>query len=346
MTPSDEVLFTVHNRISSSTNIEEAKSLLDQFPQVVSFHVLEWGGCIVLHTVCNRQPKNIQLIKLLIEEGLKQNVGGGRNVRGGLVLKDSYERTPLNALVSNNAINTLRYFQQTDPPLFIPSDVIDSQLFNSVYSNFHTDMVRYLIRFNPTCLAQVHDAFDGNTLINYMCIRLADTGFLLRVIPIFIEEGIRQQVGGEYGIGGLFVEHLGLTAADLLVDRRGLSWNVFTPIIQGAIGNAPILHGAIIARKVSISYTNHIRAICNNIGNAASRRDSKGRLPIHIAAEKGLRWKDDMMEDIVKTNFNAVRERDPVTGLPIYALAAASDYCSLSTLYELVTICIEDFIMM
>ncbi len=342
MIPSDDTLLEVHNIISSSTDIETTKLILKKYPQVLSFHVLQWAGSIVLHTACSRQPENITLINLLVEEGLNYNVGGS-DARGGLLVKDNFNHTPLNFLVSKNAIQTLRQLQNHDPPNLYPRDVIECQLFSNVHSTFHADMVRFLVRLCPESVSQVFDIFDGNFLINYMCITVADCRFLLRVIPILVEEGIRQELGGEYGIGGLFVVQAGLSCIDLLIDRRRQSWDVLAPIIHNSIGDAPILHGAILAHSISISYSTHIQSICQYFENSAQIRDSKGRLPIHLAAEQGLRWKEDNMEDIVKANLPAVKEKDPLSGLPVYALAAVGEDSSLSTVYELLCLCIEDF---
>ena len=125
--------------------------------------------------------------------------------------------------------------------------------------------------------------------------------------------------------------------------------------------SSPILHGAIMAQTTSPSYPIHILGICNHINQSTYIRDKNGRLAIHVAAEVGLDWKFDYMEYIVMSNVPAVKENDPVTGLPVYALAAAANGgngsggngrcrcssrmkdCSLSTIYELLSLCIDDF---
>lgn len=462
--PSDEILLHAHNVISSSTDLAKTKQIIQNYPQVLSFHVLDWGGSILLHTVCSRQPLNIELILLVITEGLKYNVGGSGGSgsgRGGLVIKDNFGRTPLNILVGNNAISTLRYLlhyhdhhdhdhdqtqNQTQqhqqnhntencklinngsinstPPLLYPQDVIQYQLFKSVHSTYHTDMVQFLIHLNPQSVKKVmkqkrnfysstpdndenSNEKDDGLLIHQMCIETTDTRFLLRIIPILIQEGIRQHVGEDetssenendsenntihygYGIGGLFVPHpqLGVTAADLLIDRRQLSWSTLGPILRGLVmvenppstlstsiipssptsSLPPILHGAIMTKTITItnssspisspSYSKHLHGICKNIPQSTLVRDRRGRLAIHLAAQMGLDWKRDCMEDIVMGNIGGVKENDPVTGLPVYALAAAAgtmydsgsgekmeyfDY-SLCTIYELLSFCIDDF---
>eukprot|EP00551_Chaetoceros_affinis_P010757 CAMPEP_0203675232 /NCGR_PEP_ID=MMETSP0090-20130426/19624_1 /ASSEMBLY_ACC=CAM_ASM_001088 /TAXON_ID=426623 /ORGANISM="Chaetoceros affinis, Strain CCMP159" /LENGTH=316 /DNA_ID=CAMNT_0050541363 /DNA_START=455 /DNA_END=1405 /DNA_ORIENTATION=+ len=306
----------------------------------------EWGGSNTLHTVCSRQPNNFHLIKLLVDEGLKQNVGGAPKVKGGLIARDYFDRTPLNVLVENNAIATLRKLMQCDPPLVVPYDVLDSRLFNSVHSTYHVDMFRFLVNLNPETLSNKHRFLKNRLLLDYMIERTSSVGFLLRILPIMIEEGIRQNVGGEYGGGGLFVR-TGASRnypADLLVRSKFLTWKIIGPVIGGVINNgtsSPILHGAIKTHmSCSILFRfDHVKGICEHVQNAASVQDSKGRMAIHVGAALGLQWDDESggMSDVVKANMLAAKMKDPVTGLPLHALAAVGNY-SLSSIYHLILV--------
>ncbi len=344
--PSDEVLMEAHNKICSSSNdTEETKRLLAKYPEALSHELIEWGGSIALHTVCSRQPNNFPLIRLLVTEGLKQNVGDTPRARGGLVIRDYFDRTPLNLLVENNAITTLRRLMQCDPPLVVPHDIIDSRLFNSVHSTYHVDMFRFLVHLNPETISKKQIIFENGLLIDYMIDRVSDQRFLLRILPIMVEEGISQQVGGEYGGGGLFtITRGGLCPADKLLGQRRLSWTLLGPVIGGTIDpsnnngtRSPILHSAIMMRNGRASPYDHVKGICQNVENASSTLDSKGRMAIHVGAATGLRWEDESggMSDIVKANIPAAKTRDPVTGLPVYALAAVGKY-SLSSIYHLI----------
>lgn len=353
-TPSDEVLLETHNKLcSSAENAEETKSILEEYPEVLSHKVTEWGGSNMLHTVCSRQPNNFPLIKLLVAEGLKHNVGGAPHARGGLVVRDYFDRTPLNLLVQNNAISTLRQLMQCDPPLVVPFDVLDSRLFNSVESTYHVDMFRFLVHLNPETIANEHIILENKLLMEYMIDRVSDRKFLLRILPIMIKEGISQKVGGEYAIGGLFeVRRRRICSADMLLGQRRLPWTLLGPIISGAIDPAnnngttsPILHGAILMRLDREYAFDHVKGICQNIKNAASIRDSEGRMAIHVGAAIGLGWgdKNGGMSDIVKANVLATKTRDPLTGLPVHALAAVGTY-SLSSIYNLILLGgLEDF---
>jgi hypothetical protein len=339
----DKDLLDVHNEISYSTNIEETKLTLKLYPRVLSHHVLDWGGCILLHTVCQRQPENFELIKLLVAQGGKYNVGGCDRARGGLLVRDCFDRTPLNVLVGNNAIATLRKLEQSEPPLIVPYDVVENRLFNSVHSAYHVDMVRYLLNVCPESVtAKYQYFFEGGLLIQNLCGKVTDTRLVLRVMAILIEEGLRQNVGGEYGIGGLFVSSRNeLTAADLLVEKQNQSWDVLAPVLRDIIMDVPILHGAIMTKTISRSYSTHILGILNYVENSSTIRDSSGRLPIHVAADQGLIWK--YMKDILHANILAATEKDPLSGLPVFALAAAGEYICLSSVYELVLLSVEDF---
>ena len=344
MRENDQKLHLLNKISSEPLEKEEIDEIIKSCPYILSSRVDIWGGSLLLHAVCSRQPGNTQLIKHLVDEGLKYNVGKCQKARGGLIVRDYFDRTPLNILVDKNAISTLRQLQQMDPPLVIPYDVLDSRLFNSVHSTYHVDMVRYLIQLNPRCISEVEIIYGNNYLINYMCKTILDGRFLLRVLPIFIEEGLQQGVGGEYGIGGLFSSHETVEVpADTLVANKGHSWRILAPVIRVAVMHTPILHGAILraAEHPSLLKYSHIRGLCEHMTNCASIRDSQGRLAIHIAAIKGIPWR--VMKDIVQVNVESVKENDPVSGFPIYALAASGEDPSLCSIYELISMSVEDF---
>lgn len=413
----ENILIKIHNQISSSKDMQQIKKLLHQYPKVLTFQIHDWGGSILLHTVCSRQPENYDLIKLFIEEGLKQQQTSASTTatagtttshqnhyfsqehRGGLLFSDMYNQTPLNILVCHNAIQTIRKLQRWT--LIQSNDVINYALFDSVHSTYHVDMVRFLIQLCPECISncmttaasasvvlsssssssksyqQNNHRHHPTLLLYHLCDKIRDSRFLLRLLPIVIEEGMKQNIGGEYSIGGLFTIHEqyeihSQTAADLLVGRRGQSWNILYTILRGLMigvsgGNGSgssnvsvsdgndlqlqqnhhhqyhvpllLLHGAILGNNPK-----HIHEICSIEQNndSAFVRDSKGRLAIHIAAEHGLTWKDGI-NDIVKANVDAMKEMDPITGLPIYALAAKGEKYSLSSIYELIALNLDDF---
>ena len=61
-------------------------------------------------------------------------------------------------------------------------------------------------------------------------------------------------------------------------------------------------------------------------------RDSKNRLPIHVALECGLPWSNSLLS-MMYANLSHLKDVDPVTKWPPFVLAALDDKksCDLST---------------
>jgi ankyrin repeat protein len=176
---------------------------------------------------------------------------------------------------------------------------------------------------------------------------------------------IQDQVGGEFGIGGLFN----------FVSEEGQQsifehWNnTILPALEmnaALISTQPILQAAIIARAP----LHIIQDIVSRFACIATQ-DIRGRYPIDVAIAEGLRWGDGM-EDIVRAHTEAsivdwqgqarlminvaalhglkwengmeavsvesreeVGNADALTGLFPFMLAAAGQSSDLSSIYEL-----------
>ena len=106
-----------------------------------------------------------------------------------------------------------------------------------------------------------------------------------------------------------------------------------------------LLVNIIIRRCKTLTHigSTHISGISKYVPHCASVRDSQGRMAIHVGADHGLRWEQDKMCDIVEANLLAMKVKDPVTGLPVYGLAAAGEDSSLCTIYRLILLCVDDF---
>ncbi len=78
----------------------------------------------------------------------------------------------------------------------------------------------------------------------------------------------------------------------------------------------------------------HFNDIVHSFAECLSVKDSRGRLPIHIASENGMAWCDGM-HSLVKANLPVIKTPDEVTGLFPFALAAAGDSKDLQSIFEL-----------
>ena len=63
-------------------------------------------------------------------------------------------------------------------------------------------------------------------------------------------------------------------------------------------------------------------------------RDKNGRLPIHIALEKGMEWSTELAYLLV-TSQEYLKEVDPVTNWPPFVLAGMGESCDLRIIYDL-----------
>ena len=85
--------------------------------------------------------------------------------------------------------------------------------------------------------------------------------------------------------------------------------------------DVPILH-SIIGIVTNAEIIRTIMTTLPHLGAWCHVRDSKGRLPLHVAAQVGWKW-DERICILVEKNIHATGEVDPITGLFPFLLAAA-----------------------
>jgi hypothetical protein len=128
----------------------------------------------------------------------------------------------------------------------------------------------------------------------------------VNIVRVLIEKGVEINIGGEFGIGGLFnnslLEDIGSefgigglfnsSSQPYLYER----WNKkIAPALshesmQVVLANKPILHAAIIGKAP----INIIQDIINIFPNSIYVQDSKKRSPLDVAMEEGLQWGDGL----------------------------------------------------
>jgi len=264
------------------------------------------------------------MIKLIIEEGIKHNVGGP-NARGGLLVPSEYKRrTGLCLLVvGDDKTDILDYLINRDPPLLTPRDVIDFELLHCAAGDpflfkDRYDTLRYLMDFCPQALASRNSI--GDLPIHYLC---KQPGYALKIFEMFLNEGI---------LNGVFLEEDG--AGNSLLDCC-LVEHILPALRSIERDDVPILQGVfgVVTKtqlRTIIDTFPHFKAWCYV-------RDNRGRLPIHTASECGLQNQE--MKDVIEANVFATSEIDPVTGLYPFLLAACSaekeEECDLASIYQL-----------
>ena len=181
---------------------------------------------------------------------------------------------------------------------------------------------------------------------------------------LLVTESILANIGGEFGIGGLF------NIARQEVQNRILKkWKELSPTLKSKFETLqeehqpPILHAAILAKAPLYV----IQEILNKFQYSILKVDSLGRYPISIALEEGLQWGEGL-QDIVKTTSRMAQSQQPtkimhstaqyglkwrhcmkelaeanvdeivngydnLTGLRLFMLAAMGDFHDLSSIY-------------
>ena len=180
-----------------------------------------------------------------------------------------------------------------------------------------------------------------------------DEDFLL-----IVREGITAQIGGEFGIGGLF----NVVQNDDVQREIYEKWQNFAPSLEIVMKTLhpppPLLHAALIAGAPQ-----HIILDITNRFNCVLIKDSMNRYPIDLAVAQGFEWNKGMqelleataaaqkrssvftaahhglkwinhMDEEVELHLSELEDRvDDLTGLRLFMLAAMGNASDLSSVY-------------
>ncbi len=100
----------------------------------------------------------VKYVPLLAEVGRKHGVGG-EEARGGLLVKNARGYYALRALTGQKSSNVMQALRNADPPLLLKEDVRDHLLLNGAVANESLEMVKYLVKLDPSCLYYDHDEY-------------------------------------------------------------------------------------------------------------------------------------------------------------------------------------------
>ena len=185
---------------------------------------------------------------------------------------------------------------------------------------------------------------------------------------LILQAGITAEIGGEFGIGGLFNV---LPSNDDEVQKKVYDeWENLASSLEKVVATpqwrqSPLLHAAIVAkapRHVIIDITNRFQCVL--------MKDSLNRYPIDVAVQQGLEWNGGMQElmeatasaqqrpiiflaaqyglkwrnhmsEIVDSHLKEEMKKDidEVTGLHLFMLAAMGNNSDLSSIYGIMRKC-------
>ena len=275
--------------------------------------------------------------KLYIDIGCRYNIGG-EDSRGGLLVPNHCQSQNAFHYIEDPAM--LEMLRQMNPPLFHIQDVQKYHLLHLVllcYRN-NLNMVKYFVELDPSCIYQRDD-------LNQLPIHLAvDWGYNKEgpdVVEYLIQTSISHSTLSE-SIGGLFMKMYeendddDYSVLSYFVDVQGMeiSWDCIERALSKykKSNNLPcILHQTI---QYSPEYCSEVIKRFPTSVHVQDSRKNVNRLPIHVALEKGMKWSIEL-EYLIATSQEYLKDVDPVTKFPPFALAAMGTSCDLRVIYDL-----------
>ncbi len=250
----------------------------------------------------------------------------------------------------HNVESSVQIFEElrnAEPPLFFKKDVLEFNLLHtaaSVGGDFN-DTFNYILNMVPAAIYQKND--EGCIPLLYACMNASklqtyDGDALLsakkRWLNLTVSTLLRKAYEYDpqnWTMAGLFAaryypnfttrgEIIKLLAIEDLIETYGAAptWATIEKVLSPFEEDLPILHQTI---KYAPQYCN---SIIRAFPDSVVVRDSHNRLPVHIALETGMTWSSDL-PSIINANRSQLKEIDPLTKLPLFALAAWGESCDL-----------------
>jgi hypothetical protein len=274
-------------------------------------------GNLPIHTAAQDASSSSTYVPLLAQAGVQHGVGGSRG-RGGLLVKEAeHAIRPIKNIAFKGDLSTMQALRNIEPPLLTKCDVPKYLLIHCTIRYSHNlEMMKMLIEMNPAAL---YTRCNKGKLPLHMISTLDATKLLL-------DKAIECDPNHS-SVGGLFAKNKeGILPIRQIISRYGkedgwkcieeaLSRHKEVPILHKAIRHTPEL----------------IEDVISSFPHSCFLRDRDGRLPIHMALERGIEWGPDLVS-LINANMAHLDYVDPVTKLCPYALAAMRPACDLRTI--------------
>jgi len=317
----------LHNLDADNHTEDEVKTIIKAFPSALSH--LDYYDFLPIHSAAH-SIESIPFVTLLAEEGVKLEVGG-KGKRGGLLVEESITRHVPNVLqllakrkstdddsirVLLDAIKKLR-----ESKLLLEPDITQYELLLWSCEPPSKDQFDYFLAWDPEALENTECGYDR--LIH----AVIDIGSIESFVMI-LKAGMKH-----------FPEHLGFlfqknsdgeTACELAFNKYDGKDETFKAIRECIPTDAdyPVLHHVI---KHAPQYLNDFTM---RYPSAIYLRDEKQRSFLHVALSSGTSFKTDAVF-ITSRRDEEIEERDPVTELYPFAIAASAVESDLCTIYHL-----------
>ncbi len=324
----------MHSHKRGVDEVEVVSSIIETCPEFLA--TKSNGPCKSLPIVYLVNSKNEETAKkyvpLLAEVGRKHGIGGEEG-RGGLVVENANGWNALQYLARRKSIEVMEVLKNANPPLLLKDDVHNYRLISKAVVNESFEMIKYMVKLDPSCLYYNHSQY-GIPLAQ-VCrpeVNEEKKKHHLEIAKYLLREAVSYDASNDT-IGGLFAKRRrsGQFTLDSMVEKYGAddTWSCIRQALS-SFPDLPILH-----QVIQHSPQNFQNATAK-FPKSALLRDSKNRLPIHIALECGMEWGPDLVS-IMNINNDHLKDVDPVTKWPPFVLAALdeSKSCDLSTVFYL-----------
>ena len=266
-----------------------------------------------------------------VEEFLLDNDIGHETKIENLRFRDKYKANPLDLAIYNKApiyIIVLMVDIGGEEMLSMTDNDGSCSLHHAVIAGSSVNLLMLITRIAGCQVLSGRDS-RGKIPLHHCIDRYNEPD--LATFKFLVKEGMLCEIGGKYGLGGIFIgDKLGYSTFDFLIKR--FSWgDAVVQALNEAVKGKPLLHGAI--RNVT---KENIEKIITKFPWSVSTYDNWGRLPIHVAAESGMTW-DQGLEMIVNAKDEFIEAYDKkVTRLYPFLIAAAGNNNDLNTVYHLI----------
>jgi hypothetical protein len=332
----EEIDEYMHGIDHDEDDLETVKTVGETCPEFLA--TMDKDGDLPIHCSVSNRSLCSTYVPLLANIGCKNGIGG-KEGRGGLLVKNKVDQgyhvlKILTFCPSTGVFNALR---DTSPPLFCTEDVSKYHLLHQAVINKNIEMVKYMVDLYPGSI--LHPDEEGNIPIYYSCTETKDKKKGKKdkaIVEFLLERSISSFESASSTVGALLVETNKddqfkgkKLILDCLIERFGeeKAWDSIERALSRFDG-LPILHRVIeYAPKYCFS-------VMERFPDSVFVRDERNRSPLHIALDKGMNWSPKLVS-IINSNHLQLKEVDPVTKWPPFALAAMENSCDLRTIYHL-----------
>lgn len=331
-------------------NMNTIETIIETCPELLATKC-ERNGFLPIHVAakyCNTNNKTEMFVPLLTDIGMQYAVGGIKSRGGLLVQSGRFDTNALQLLArrQENSKNVFKVLKNAKPePLFVKEDICDFGLLYYVIEGLihrrvsfdsTIKMLDYIIDLNKDSLFFRYHSPDG-TPLSFLVLEEfhnQSNNVRLKLVEYLLARAIRSRPSC-LSIGGLFHMVNGKFVLARLIEQLGKHeiWDCIGHVLT----NIPFTNGNGVRMILhqTIKYTpQYIGKAYERYPDSLYQRDKDNRLPIHIALDRGMKWCPALVA-MLQVNQLHRKELDPVTKLPLLALAAKEPSCDLKTIHYL-----------